>query len=376
MATGLQISALPAALTLSGAEEVPIVTVGHISGITQAASAVVTLNDTTSVNPFGAGMPFSIQGAGGMSAINGPGGALTISAVGGVSGAWTVTLPINSSGFGAYTTGGTLTTTTRTTTADQRLSVGLYQAFFQSGPLQWAGPNGRVTGDNNLIAGLSLPNPSGINGPGLLLGSGGGFGVPVTFAIIQDQAFDNSTPGNRLIITSGETQPAGVAAGGDFNQYAGASFGGTGGQWTAQGGTSANAAGGPTIVKGGAATGPTSAAVPGDLFLEGGDEGQQGANVHLIMTGLAGLWGVIRHRANSTILWDEFHDGSWYFYAGASYGGAGAPLVSAGIGAPVGWATNVLNATVPLAKLTPGGTNGSITYVGGIAQQSSYLAPT
>jgi hypothetical protein len=380
MTTGVQISALPVDPALTGGELVPLVIVGTITAITQAVNAVITINTPTPVNPFTAGMAVSFAGVGGMTQLNGQGAA--ISAAGGTSGNWTLTIPVNSTGYGAFTAGGIVTATAVATLSAMRLSGGQpYNPTFQSGNVQYAGPGGVLAGDNNLIFGLDLPNPSGVNGACLLLGSGGGAGANITFALIQDQAFDNITPGNRLIITSGETQPAGIAVGGDFNQYAGASFGGMGGQWTAQGGTSANAAGGPTILKGGAATGPTGAAIPGDLFLEGGDEGQQGANVHLIMTGLAGLWGVIRHRANSTLIWDEFHDGSWFFYAsaalpGGGYGNAGAPAISNGIGAPVGWATDTLHLTVPLAKLTPGGVNGSITYVRGIPQASTYAAPT
>lgn len=75
-----------------------------ISAITQAANAVVTINAANKLNPLSVGQTISISGVVGMTQINGLSG--TISAIGGVSGAWTVTLPINSSAFSAYVSGG------------------------------------------------------------------------------------------------------------------------------------------------------------------------------------------------------------------------------------------------------------------------------
>jgi hypothetical protein len=82
--------------------------VGHtITGISVAASAVVTVSDTTGMNPFTVNQQLVFAGAAGMTQINGLTG--TITAIGGSSGAWTATVNINSSGFSAWTSGGTAT---------------------------------------------------------------------------------------------------------------------------------------------------------------------------------------------------------------------------------------------------------------------------
>lgn len=249
-----------------------------------------------------------------------------------------------------------------------------YNPTFATGYVAYGGPTG-LTGDINFEFGKNLPNPSGINGNCLLLGSGfgpGGSPNPSQFWIITDQAYDDFTPGNTLGITSGETQGAGSANGGPLLLYGGASFGGIGGPLNLQGGTSANGAGGPTTVTGGNATGSTAAAIPGDLFLIGGQVGKQGAAVHLIATVLNGIPKEIRHRFNSTITIDELVDGSWFFYAvgGGTYGTAGAPLISRGVGQPMGPAipgTDVVSFHVmPTAKLTTGGANGSLTITNGL----------
>lgn len=75
-----------------------------ISGISKAASAVVTSNQVSVNNPFYFLSLIGFNGVAGMTQINGLTG--TISAVGGVSGAWTATTDINSSGFSVYTSGG------------------------------------------------------------------------------------------------------------------------------------------------------------------------------------------------------------------------------------------------------------------------------
>ena len=72
-----------------------------ISGISQAASAVVTLSSAAGTNPVPVGAQLTFGGVTGMTQINGLQG--TVSAIGGVSGAWTATVNINSSAFSAYT---------------------------------------------------------------------------------------------------------------------------------------------------------------------------------------------------------------------------------------------------------------------------------
>lgn len=76
-----------------------------ISGITQAASAVVTVSTVSGSNPFAIGNTIGFSGVGGMTQINGLTG--TVTAIGGASGAWTATININSNAFSAYTSGGT-----------------------------------------------------------------------------------------------------------------------------------------------------------------------------------------------------------------------------------------------------------------------------
>lgn len=80
-----------------------------ITGITAAASAVVTVSNNTGMaatwNPFIINTYVSFASVGGMTQINGLVGQVT--AVGGSAGAWTATVNINSSAFGAYTSGGT-----------------------------------------------------------------------------------------------------------------------------------------------------------------------------------------------------------------------------------------------------------------------------
>jgi hypothetical protein len=75
-----------------------------ITGISQAASAVVTVS-TGASNPFVIGQEIVFAGVVGMTQIDGLYG--TVTAIGGTSGAWTVTVNINSSGFTAYSSGGT-----------------------------------------------------------------------------------------------------------------------------------------------------------------------------------------------------------------------------------------------------------------------------
>jgi len=217
--------------------------------------------------------------------------------------------------------------------------AGSFQAFFQSGDVQWNN-NGVMFGTDQFIMGLAIPLPDGTNGAALLLGSGygpGGSPNPGKAWIITDQAFDNFTPGNTLGITAGETQGAGTANGGLLWLLGGASFGGKGGQLLLQGGTSANGAGGDTVVQGGNATGATGAAIPGDLFLEGGNTGRQGANVQLISTTLNGTSGVVRVRNNSTFLWDFYADGSLFSYLGGGFGTSGQALVTGGPGTFARW---------------------------------------
>lgn len=75
-----------------------------VTGITQAASAVVTVGAHT----FAAGESVHFSGAVGMTEINGLRGAIT------ATGATTITVAINSSAFTAYTSAGTINTNPQT----------------------------------------------------------------------------------------------------------------------------------------------------------------------------------------------------------------------------------------------------------------------
>ena len=238
-------------------------------------------------------------------------------------------------------TGGTLTPSYQAWFATLKPG-GNFNTYFQSGYIQYAGPNG-FTGNINFEFGTSVPNPSGTPGPFLLLGSGGGNGTPAQFWVGTDEAYDNVTPGNTLGITAGETQPAGQAPGGLLWLIGGASFGGLGGALQLQGGTSLNGNGGYVSIQGGNSTG----GIPGDVFVSGGQNGVQGANVHLIASMLNGFTGVQRFRMNSDIQMDFIPIPSTaangavgfqiYIYGGGGYGTAGQAIRSAGPGAPVYW---------------------------------------
>lgn len=249
------------------------------------------------------------------------------------------------------------------------VAAGNSQPTFGSGDLQYKDPvTGGLAGSDNFVVGLLIPNPSGVPGPALLLGSGfgpGGSGNPGSCWIVTDQAFDANTAGNTLGITAGETQPSGIAAGGLLWLIGGASFGGLGGELRLQAGTSANGGGGPTNIFGGAATGNTSAAIPGDLFLSAGEVGQQGANVHIISTVLSGIPGAIRFRSNSNLLYEIESTGALFIGNTVnSFGLSGQAFVSGGPGASPFWLT-AFTGTITTAKLTTGGTNGSMTFASG-----------
>ena len=238
--------------------------------------------------------------------------------------------------------------------SDSAQAQGQWSATFQSGFIQYTGPNKRLKANINFIVGTNIPNPSGTNAPALLVGSG----VPQAW-IITDQAYTNADNGVDLGITAGETQPAGTARGGNLLLIGGGSFGGTGGTTTVQGGTSLNGPAGSTTIAGGNSTN----GIAGDVFIIGGQTGTQGANVHVIMTKVNGIAGTFRIRVNSTILYEFDEHGT--IYVGGNAGSAGQALVSGGPGASAHWQTGYTG-TIATAKLTGGGANGSMTFVNGI----------
>ena len=223
-------------------------------------------------------------------------------------------------------------------------AAGVYEPAFQAGYVQYAGPGNTFAANTNFIFGTELPNPSGTNAPGLLLGSG----VPQAW-LITDEAETPTTPGINLGIAAGETQPSGTENGGLLELYGGASFGGTGGAVNIQGGTALNGTGGTTTIAGGNSTN----GLPGPLFLIGGQTGTQGANVELIMTELNGIPGAIIFRVNSTQLYEFAATGA--IFIGASGAGlAGQPLVSGGAAASPEWQEGYT------------GTVGTMTFASGI----------
>jgi hypothetical protein len=113
----------------------------------------------------------------------------------------------------------------------------------------------------------------------------------------------------------------------------GGSASGLGGTLQAQGGTSVSGNGGPAVLQGGNST----SGIPGDAFVSGGQAGTQGANVHLIMTTVAGTSGVVRIRNNSDPIIDVYADGRIYLYKGGGFGTAGQSLKTNGATGAAYW---------------------------------------
>lgn len=154
-----------------------------ITGITQAASAVVTINTVAVSNPFSNGNTIGFSGVVGMTPINGLTG--TVTATGGSSGDWTVTVNINSLGFPAYVSGGTANPyvlTSGPTSLSSLSQVVRYKSrlwFVQGGTFNvyylpqnvFAGsltllnmaPNFNLGGSLAMIATNSVDNAAGIN---------------------------------------------------------------------------------------------------------------------------------------------------------------------------------------------------------------------
>lgn len=248
---------------------------------------------------------------------------------------------------------------------------GNYNPTFDSGEIWYQGAYGPTT-NIQLEYGTALPNPSGQPAACLLLGSGGGGGTNIQAWYITDEAYDVNTPGNDIGATAGETQPGSTQRGGNYTTIAGASDGGAGGVNTVQGGTSAQATAGDAVLAGGNATGLTGAAIPGDAIVIAGQEGQTGANAQLIATLLNGIAGEIFHKLNSVHFMDELPSASTpgnfglYLYNGGGLGNpAGAALTNGASADTVTWQSG-FSGTITTAKLTTGGTEGSMTFVCGI----------
>jgi hypothetical protein len=126
--------------TTSGGSITVGTTAYAITAITQAASAVVTLSTVSLVNPFAVGQLATFASAV-MTQINGLVGQVI--AVGGVSGAWTVTVSINSTAFTAYS--GSAGTATQPTLAFTEATLGEVQV-------------------NDILLWLMLPQGYSLNG--------------------------------------------------------------------------------------------------------------------------------------------------------------------------------------------------------------------
>lgn len=224
---------------------------------------------------------------------------------------------------------------------------------------------GAALGQGNLITGTGVAKGTGIISVGPVVGGNPTYNLNVSQTvssralyasaaawILTDQAFHNDVPGDFLGIIAGETQGAGVGDGGELFCSGGGSFGGTGGPGIFRGGTSANARAGDATLAGGDATGSTAAAIAGNAVVSSGQVGKIPGNVVLSANkppGSSGL-SVIRHQYGSvsgtTLVIDEYPDGSLYLYLGGGFGLAGQAMVSGGPGAPVSWLTGFTGAKV------------------------------
>lgn len=91
---------------------------GTITAITKANPCVVTINTVSTTNPFSALQYVKFSGISGMTELNGTNQGIRV--IGGASGAWTITLGnletgvgLNSTAYGTWTSGGTVTLRTR-----------------------------------------------------------------------------------------------------------------------------------------------------------------------------------------------------------------------------------------------------------------------
>jgi hypothetical protein len=199
-------------------------------------------------------------------------------------------------------------------------AAGVANALFGSGYIQYTGPDQVLTANINFIVGTTLPNPSGVNAPCFLLGSG-----VQNVWYITDQAYTTSNGGINVGMTAGETQVGSVKPGGAFLIYGGAASNGTGGQVGIYGGTSANGAAGDLYLGGGGST--TNAA--GNVYIIGGQTGNQGGSVHLIGTNINNIPGYVYIKSNSTILYAFANTGALYI-GGTNAGTPGQALLSNG----------------------------------------------
>lgn len=162
-----------------------------ISGITVGANAVVTSSSALATNPFQVGAYLNFTGVGGMTQVNNAEAIIT--AIGGSTGAWTATTSLNTTGFGAFTSGGAalmslpLINLTNTNAGTQFYASGVKgdklqpfinpQANFNvsiKSSTDWFGPIASLGSSNYVL----LPHQSAnLWTVGLLANQGGGAGV-------------------------------------------------------------------------------------------------------------------------------------------------------------------------------------------------------
>lgn len=332
-----------------------------VTGIS-APTTTLTLNQYRPPNieftgVLGANLTYQIPtGVGGMWSINNA-----------TTGAFTLSFSIAAGNSLTLAPGRTLIISDGVTVAlaTQAQQGGVYEAPFESGSVQVAGPNGVPVGYGDFQWGFLLPNASGIPSSGILAGGAGKLQViHITDAqitglkgitVIRSAGDADSTPGN-----------PGLDDGGDLLDFAGASLNGNGGAAKYQAGTSVNARAGDATLQGGNATGTNPNAQAGNAVVSSGVVGKKcpigvilSANIPPGATGTA----VIRHQfgtATGTILvLDEFFDGSKFLYDLAAFpstprggfGTAGQVEMSKGINQPTFWGGFAQLAGLPSATI-------------------------
>jgi hypothetical protein len=234
-------------------------------------------------------------------------------------------------------------------------AAGVYLPTFQAGYIQYCGPGNTLAANTNFLFGLLIPNATGVPVPAMLIGAG----VPQA-AIVTDAVLAGNH-GINLVIEAGDAASPSSDVGGQLWVIGGAGFNGKGGQMLVQGGTSLNGPGGDVQIQGGNSTN----GLGGNVYIIGGQDGKGGGSIHLIMTQLNGIFGQIVLRVNSVVLFTITKDGA-IFCAASGAGLPGNPLISGGPNGQVTWLNTAFTGTVTTAKLTPGGSNGSMTFASGI----------
>lgn len=197
-----------------------------------------------------------------------------------------------------------------------------YLPTFGAGYVAYIGPDGTLQFNTSLIFGTLIPNSSGVPGVALLIGGG----VPNAYILTDTVA--PGVAGINLVLQAGDTDSSGVVGGGTYWTLGGGSYGGAGGTNRMQGGTSFNGDGGGVEIIGGNST--NNLGKRGPVYIQGGENGTDDGIIHLIMAyNSHGTKPAIRHRANSTILWEESYEGAWFFKA-LGAGEVGDTLVSQG----------------------------------------------